>query len=93
VHSNDSIHMGLRVSPYLCVLAIYLELVFAFRNKAKRFDECQCEDDNICFFPRTYVLSDGHYRWLKGLVIMLSMEHWAKYFVRTIHRLIEFLLL
>jgi hypothetical protein len=37
------------VSPYLRALAIYLELVFAFKYKAERFDECQCEDDDFFF--------------------------------------------
>jgi len=40
-----------QVSPYFRVLAIYLELVLAFKNKAEKFDECQCEDDDVCFFP------------------------------------------
>jgi hypothetical protein len=69
------------VSPYFCALAIYLELVLAFENKAKRFNECQCEDDDVCFFPQTWLFNDRHYCWLKGPVNPLWMEHWAKYFI------------
>jgi hypothetical protein len=42
-----------QVSPNLGVLAIYLELVPTFKNKDERFDECQCENDNIRFFSLT----------------------------------------
>jgi hypothetical protein len=44
----------------------------------------------IFFFSQTWVPSDRHYHWLKGPVNLLSMEHWAKYFVHTIHRFINF---
>jgi hypothetical protein len=32
----------------------------------ERFEECQCEDDDVRFHYRTWVLGDGHYRWLRG---------------------------
>jgi hypothetical protein len=47
-----------RVSPCFRALAIYLELVLAFENKVERSNECQCEDDDICFFPQTWVPND-----------------------------------
>jgi hypothetical protein len=42
-----------QVSPNPSVLAIYLELVPTFENKDGRFDECQCENDNIHLFSLT----------------------------------------
>jgi len=54
--------------------AIYLELVIIFVNKDGRFDECQCEDDDINIFLQTLVLGNGHYHWLKGPINSLLME-------------------
>ncbi len=45
-------------------LAIYLEFVLAHGAAPKRFEECQCEDDDVRLHCRTWVLDDGHYRWL-----------------------------
>ncbi len=73
------------------VLAIYLELIPTFENRDGRFDECQCENDNIRLFSLTWVLSNGHYHWLKGLINLMPIKHKAKYHVRTIHQFIEFL--
>ncbi len=63
------------MSPSPCVFAIYLKLILIFGNKLGRFDECQCENDDICFFSRTSVPGDGHCRWLKGLFNPLSIKH------------------
>jgi hypothetical protein len=55
-------------------LAIYLEFVPAYGVVSKRFEECQCEDNDVCLHFRTWVPSDGHYRWLQGLVNSISIE-------------------
>jgi hypothetical protein len=55
------------------------------------FEECQCENDNVCLHCRTWVLSDSHYCWLRGLINPVSMEHRAEYLARTIHRILGFL--
>jgi hypothetical protein len=34
---------------------------------------------------------DGHYRWLRGPINPLSMEHRAEYLARTIRRILDFL--
>jgi hypothetical protein len=78
------------VLPNRHTLATYLELVLALKTKLERFDECQCQDDDI-FFCRTWVPSDGHYCWLKGSINVLPMEQKVEYFVCTIRPLIEFL--
>jgi len=72
-------------------LAIYLEFVLACGVAPERFEECQCEDDNVRFHYRTWVLGDGHYCWLRGLINPLSMEHRAEYLACTIRRILEFL--
>jgi hypothetical protein len=41
------------MSPHLHALTIYLELVLTSVNKAGKFDECQCEDDDIHIFSWT----------------------------------------
>jgi len=38
------------VLPNLHALATYLKLVHALRIRFERFDECQCEDDDVHFF-------------------------------------------
>ncbi len=53
-----------RLSPNPHVLAIYLKFVLARGATPKRFETCQCEDDDVCFHYRTCVPGDGHYRWL-----------------------------
>jgi hypothetical protein len=80
-----------RLSPNPHTLAIYLEFLLARRVAPERFEECQCEDDNVCLHYRTWVLGDGHYRWLRGPINPLSMEHQAEYLVPTIRRILEFL--
>ncbi len=49
---------------YPHALAIYLEFVPTYGAAPKRFKECQCEDDDVRLHCRTWVLGDGHYRWL-----------------------------
>jgi hypothetical protein len=80
-----------RLSPNPHALAIYLEFVHARGATPKRFEECQCEDDDVRLHCRTWVPSDGHYRWLRGLINPLPMEHQAKYLARTIRHILDFL--
>ncbi len=51
-----------RLSPNPHALAIYLEFVPAHGAAPERFEECQCEDDDVRFHCRTWVPGDGHYR-------------------------------
>ncbi len=53
-----------RLFPNPHALTIYLEFVPTRATAPERFEECQCEDDNVCLHCRTWVLGDGHYRWL-----------------------------
>jgi hypothetical protein len=53
-----------RLSPNPHALAIYLEFVLARGAAPERFEECQCEDDDVRLHYRTWVPGDGHYRWL-----------------------------
>jgi hypothetical protein len=80
-----------RLSPNPHALTIYLKFVLARGVTPKRFEECQCENNNVCLHCRTWVLDDGHYRWLQGPINPLSMEHQTEYLVRTIHRILDFL--
>ncbi len=50
-----------RLSPNPHVLTIYLEFVPFHEAAPERFKECQCEDDNVRFYCRTWILGDGHY--------------------------------
>jgi hypothetical protein len=80
-----------RLSPNSHALTIYLEFIPARGATPERFEECQCEDDDVRFHCRTWVPSDGHYHWLRGPINPLSMEHRAEYLARTIRRILEFL--
>jgi hypothetical protein len=51
-----------QLSPNPHALIIYLEFVPAYGAAPERFEECQCENDDVCFHCRTWVPSDGHYR-------------------------------
>jgi hypothetical protein len=53
-----------QLSPNPHALAIYLEFVSAHGAAPEKFEECQCEDDDVRFHCRTWVPGDGHYRWL-----------------------------
>ncbi len=79
------------MSPNPHVLAIYLEFVPVHGAAPERFEECQCEDDDVRLHCRTWVLGDGHCRWLRGPINLLPMEHQAEYLARTIRRILEFL--
>ncbi len=79
----------LSLNPH--ALAIYLEFVPARGTAPERFEECQCEDDDVRLHCRTWVFGDGHYRWLRGPFNPLSMEHRAEYLARTIRRILKFL--
>jgi hypothetical protein len=80
-----------RLSPNPHALAIYLEFVPARGAAPARFEECQCEDDDVRLHCRTWVPGDGHYHWLQGPINPLPLEHRAEYLVRTIRRILEFL--
>jgi hypothetical protein len=72
-------------------LTIYLEFVHARGVALERFEECQCENDDVRLHCRTWVPGDGHYRWLRGPIKPLPMEHQTEYLARTIRRILEFL--
>jgi len=80
-----------RLSPNPHALSIYLEFVLVRGVVPKRFEECQCEDDDVRIHYRMWVPSDGHYRWLRGPINPLPMEHRAEYLARTIRHILEFL--
>ncbi len=80
-----------RLSPNPRALTIYLEFVPARGAAPERFEECQCEDDDVRLHCRTWVPGDGHYRWLRGPINPLSLEHRAEYLARTIRRILDFL--
>ncbi len=80
-----------RLSPNPHALAIYLKFVPARGVAPERFEECQCEDDDVRLHCRTWVPGDGHYHWLRGPINPLSMEHQVEYLARTIRRILEFL--
>jgi hypothetical protein len=80
-----------RLFPNPHTLAIYLEFVLAYGTALERFEECQCEDNNVRLHYRTWVAGDGHYRWLQSPINPLSMEHQVEYLARTIRRIREFL--
>ncbi len=79
------------MSPNPHALAIYLEFVPARGAVPKRFEEWQCEDDDVRLHYRMWVLGDGHYHWLRGPINPLSLEHRAEYLARTIRRILDFL--
>jgi hypothetical protein len=53
-----------RLSPNPHALTIYLKFVPAHGAVLERFEECQCEDDDVRIHCRTWVPGDGHYHWL-----------------------------
>ncbi len=75
-----------RLSPNPHALAIYLKFVPARGATPERF-----EDDDVRLHYRTWVPGDGHYRWLRGPINPLPLEHRAEYFTRTIRRILDFL--
>jgi hypothetical protein len=80
-----------QLSPNPHALAIYLEFVPAYGAALERFEECQCEDDDVRLHCRTWVPGDGHYRWLRGPINPLPMEHRTEYLACTIRHLLDFL--
>jgi hypothetical protein len=92
VHTRiDRLAWDRRLFPNPHALAIYLEFVPARGATPERFEECQCEDDDVRFHCRTWVPGDGHYRWMRGLINPLPMEHRIEYLACTIRRILEFL--
>jgi hypothetical protein len=79
----------LSLNPH--ALAIYLEFGPTRGATPERFEKCQCEDDDVRLHCRTWVPVDGHYRWLRGPINPLSMEHRVKYLARTIRCILNFL--
>jgi len=80
-----------QLSPNPHALVIYLEFFLTCGATLEKFEECQCENDDVRLHCRTWVLGDGHYRWLRGPINPLFMEHRVKYLTRTIHRILDFL--
>jgi hypothetical protein len=64
-----------QLSPNPHALAIYLEFVPVRGAAPERFEDCKCKDDDVRFHCRTWVLGDGHYRWLRGSINPLPLEH------------------
>ncbi len=58
----DHLAWDRRLSPNPRALAIYLELVPTRGTAPERFEECQCENDDVHLHCRTWVPGDGHYR-------------------------------
>jgi hypothetical protein len=83
--------MGSSISPNPHALTIYLEFVPIHGAALERFEECQCEDDDVRLHCPIWVPGDGHYRWLQGPINPFSMEHRAEYLARTIRRILDFL--
>ncbi len=67
----------LSLNPH--ALAIYLEFVPARGAAPERFEKCQCEDDDVRLHCWTWVPDDGHYRWLRGPINPLPLEHRVEY--------------
>ncbi len=53
-----------QLSPNPHALTIYFEFVLAYGIAPKRFEKCQCEDDDIRLHCQTWVPGDAHYYWL-----------------------------
>jgi hypothetical protein len=80
-----------RLSSNPHALTIYLEFVPVCGAAPKRFEECQCENDDVHLHYRTWVPGDVHYRWLQGPINPLSMRHRAEYLAYIIRHILEFL--
>jgi hypothetical protein len=78
-------------NPHAVGLSIYLEFVPAHGVVQKRFEKCQCENDDVFLHCQTWILGDGHYHWLQGPINPLSMEHQAEHIARTIRYILDFL--
>jgi hypothetical protein len=80
-----------RLSPNPYALVIYLKFVPTYGVAPERFEECQCEDNDVRLHYWTWVPDDVHYRWLQCPINSFSMEHRVEYLARTICRVLEFL--
>jgi hypothetical protein len=58
----DRVAWDRRLSLNPHALAIYLEFVPTRGAAPKKFEECQCENDDVRLHCRTWVPGDGHYR-------------------------------
>ncbi len=87
----DRLAWDCRLSPNPHALTICLEFVHARGAAPKRFEECQCEDDDVHIHCRTWVPGDGHYHWLRSPINPLSIEHQTEYLACTIRRILDFL--
>jgi hypothetical protein len=92
VHTGvDRLAWDRQLSPNPHALTIYLEFVLACEIAPERFEECQCENDDVCLHCRTWVPGDGHYSWLRGPINPFPMEHRTEYLARTICHILDFL--
>jgi hypothetical protein len=87
----DHLAWDRRLSPNPHAITIYLEFAPTCGTTLERFEQCQCENDDVHFHCQTWVSDDGHYCWLRGPINPLSMEHRAEYLIRTIRCILEFL--
>ncbi len=88
---GDRLTWDRQSSPNPHTLTIYLEFIIACGATLERFEEWQCEDDNVRLHCQTWVPNDDHYHWLRGPINPLPMERRAKYLVHTIHHFLDFL--
>jgi hypothetical protein len=65
--------------PNLHALEFYLKFVLAHGTTQTRFENYQCEDDDVCVHCQTWILGDDHYNSFKGTINPFPMEHRAKY--------------
>jgi hypothetical protein len=56
-------------------LKFYLKFVLACGITLTRFEECQCEDDDVRFHYQIWIFGDDHYCWFKGTINPFPMEH------------------
>jgi hypothetical protein len=77
--------------PNVSTLTIYLKFGLDFQICLGKFIECLAGNDDVCLFLRTWVPSDGHYRWLKGQVNNLPIKQRINYVVCTICKILDFL--
>jgi hypothetical protein len=61
------------VSPNLCALAIYLELVITSKKGLEGLMNVNVRMMMFVFFHKLGVFGDGHYCWLKGPINPLPM--------------------
>jgi hypothetical protein len=78
-------------SPDSRTLVILLQVNPAFGDEAETVCEGCYEIEDTSIFAWSSVPSIGHYRWLCGPICRLPPNNKAKYLVRTIQRILDFL--